>query len=173
MNVNYSKEQVKSMAYHLTQIARILGNVQLETLVAPIDIETTAAELSMAKFLKVMGDTDNPEEYTEKELEEQRLDEEYQEQKFELLCGHWTPWSKKQLPDILISKICKGTYLLKVYDFEQGIEYASVKLDSNDYGRIFFILMGEEIVLDYEGPDDWDDTAMLTFKRTTYIRKKD
>ena len=172
MNVNYSKEQVKSMVYHLTQIATILGDVQPGTLIAPIDLGSTTAKLSVTKFLKIMGYEDCPEAENPEDYEEERLDEEYDEKQFEKLCGHWTPWVKKQLPDIIISKICKGKYLLKIIDNQEGSEYASAKLDSNDYGNIFFMLMGEEITLEYYEPEI-DEFDSIQIKRTTYLRKKD
>lgn len=171
MNAIYSKDQITSVLFHLTQIGIILSDAQPGSLTGNININTEAV-LSMQKFLKIMGYEDDPDAEAPQNLSSEIAEENYLEEQMDVLCGSWTPWKKTQLPDIVIIKISKGKYLLKMIDAAQGIEYCSVRLDYDSLGNSFFIMAGEEISLRYFEPDI-DDIDSIQLKETLYLRKKE
>lgn len=165
----YNKDQVMTILYHLTQIGTILSDAKPGSLTGTINIDVNAA-LSVQKFLKIMGYEDNPDCEGPQNLDFDMAEEKYIEEQMDILCGQWIPWKKTQLPEIYITKLAKGKYLLKMIDPIQAIEYCSVKIDYDGMGNTFFILAGEEIKLQYFEPDI-DDIDSIQIKETLYLRK--
>lgn len=88
------------------------------------------------------------------------------------ICGIWTPLTKKELPNIHISKIEKGSYTLRMIDDDLGIEYCSVSIDLYNKTTAFIAIMDVTIALEFK-IENISQSERIILNETEFVRIED